>query len=86
MGYMYQIGLGVPQDFHLAKRYYDMAAETGSKAYIPASLALTCLLVYSTYQEYAWIFGENGEDIAIMGLATLLLLVLGAIFIKRAMS
>ena len=28
------------QDVHLAKRFYDMAAETSGDAYIPVSLAL----------------------------------------------
>ncbi|PWN89817.1 hypothetical protein FA10DRAFT_266367 [Acaromyces ingoldii] len=42
MGWMYESGLGVPrQDFHLAKRYYDMAWETNpSEAYLPVMLSL----------------------------------------------
>lgn len=28
------------QDYHLAKRYYDLAAETSAEAVVPASLAL----------------------------------------------
>ena len=26
MGYMYEDGIGVPADLHMAKRYYDLAA------------------------------------------------------------
>jgi SEL1 protein len=29
LGYMHQYGIGLPQDFHLAKRYFDMAAQVG---------------------------------------------------------
>ena len=28
------------QDYHLAKRYYDMAADTSSDAHVPVNLAL----------------------------------------------
>jgi len=86
MGYMYQMGLGVPQDFHLAKRYYDMASETSSKAYIPATLALAGLFLHSTYQEHAWLFGDDIENFIIVALSTLLVIVFCAIWVKRTMS
>jgi len=41
--------LSIVQDVHLAKRFYDMAAETSGDAYIPVSLALIKLgLFYGT--------------------------------------
>ncbi|XP_055330072.1 protein sel-1 homolog 1-like [Paramacrobiotus metropolitanus] len=43
LGYMYQAGLGVKQDLHLAKRYYDRAAETSVDAHAPVTLALMSL-------------------------------------------
>jgi hypothetical protein len=39
LGYMYEFGLGVDRDLHLAKRYYDRAYEYEPKAYLPSTLA-----------------------------------------------
>jgi len=40
LAYMYAHGLGLTRDYHLAKRHYDMAAETASDAWAPVQLAL----------------------------------------------
>lgn len=40
LGWMHENGYGVEQDFHLAKRYYDLALTNRPKAYIPVQLAL----------------------------------------------
>ena len=32
LGYMHELGHGMRQDIHLAKRFYDMAAETSADA------------------------------------------------------
>ena len=40
MGYMYQHGLGLKQDLHLAKRNYDKASEVDSDAAIAVTLTL----------------------------------------------
>jgi SEL1 protein len=41
LGWLHENGIGpVPQDFHMAKRYYDLAYEMNSKAYLPVKLAL----------------------------------------------
>lgn len=40
LGYMHENGLGVPRDFHLAKRMYDRALTTNPEAYLPINLAL----------------------------------------------
>lgn len=41
MGWMHENGVGsVEQDFHMAKRYYDLAYEMNKEAYLPVKLAL----------------------------------------------
>merc|ERR1711953_923149 len=43
LGYMHELGHGMPKDIHLAKRFYDMAAETSADAKVPVALALAKL-------------------------------------------
>ncbi len=43
LGYMHEQGLGMKQDMHLAKRFYDMAAEASADAKVPVTLALAKL-------------------------------------------
>lgn len=40
LGYMHEQGLGMKKDWHLAKRCYDLAAETSVDAKVPVALAL----------------------------------------------
>ncbi|KAF2139965.1 uncharacterized protein K452DRAFT_289344 [Aplosporella prunicola CBS 121167] len=40
LGWMHENGIGLDQDFHLAKRFYDQALETNHEAYLPVTLAL----------------------------------------------
>lgn len=40
LGWMYENGVAVEQDFHMAKRYYDLALETTQEAYLPVKLSL----------------------------------------------
>eukprot|EP00062_Callorhinchus_milii_P020809 gi/632976870/ref/XP_007905032.1/ PREDICTED: protein sel-1 homolog 1 [Callorhinchus milii] len=48
LGYMHEKGLGIKQDIYLAKRFYDMAAETSPDAQVPVFLALCKLgLMYA---------------------------------------
>ncbi|KAJ7782738.1 hypothetical protein B0H16DRAFT_1357156 [Mycena metata] len=49
LGWMYENGVGVPQDFHLAKRHYDMALETNSEASFPVYLSLIKLYARSIW-------------------------------------
>ncbi|KAJ7188635.1 hypothetical protein C8R46DRAFT_1055361 [Mycena filopes] len=49
LGWMYENGVGVPQDFHLAKRHYDMALETNSEASFPVYLSLVKLYARSIW-------------------------------------
>ncbi|XP_061478572.1 protein sel-1 homolog 2 isoform X2 [Rhineura floridana] len=39
LAYMYEHGLGISKDIHLARRWYDLAAETSPDAFIPVFLA-----------------------------------------------
>ncbi|KAF1811346.1 beta and beta-prime subunits of DNA dependent RNA-polymerase [Eremomyces bilateralis CBS 781.70] len=43
LGWMHENGIGMPQDFHLAKRMYDQALDTNKEAYAPVTLALVKL-------------------------------------------
>lgn len=40
LGWMHENGVGIEQDFHLAKRFYDQALETNREAYLPVKLSL----------------------------------------------
>lgn len=40
LGYMHEQGLGMAKDMHLAKRCYDLAAETSPDAKVPVAIAL----------------------------------------------
>ncbi|EXJ83541.1 hypothetical protein A1O1_07164 [Capronia coronata CBS 617.96] len=58
LGWMHENGIGsVAQDFHMAKRYYDLALEMNSEAYLPVTLALTKLRLRS------WWNGVSGGKI-----------------------
>ncbi|KZV81209.1 HCP-like protein [Exidia glandulosa HHB12029] len=68
LGWMYENGRGVTQDFHLAKRYYDMALETNAEAYFPVLLSLIKLHVRALWhslsggkQRALSIWGDDGE-------------------------
>ncbi|XP_024403374.2 ERAD-associated E3 ubiquitin-protein ligase component HRD3A isoform X2 [Physcomitrium patens] len=49
LGYMYEHGLGLPKDFHLAKRYYDQALDTEPAAMLPVTFALIGLYLRQKY-------------------------------------
>ncbi|KAJ3379217.1 ERAD-associated protein [Lobulomyces angularis] len=40
LGYMHEHGLGVEEDYHLAKRCYDLSLTTNPGAYLPVKLAI----------------------------------------------
>jgi SEL1 protein len=52
LGYMHEQGLGMKKDIHLAKRSYDLAAETNADAKIPVALAL--LKLQFVYKVETW--------------------------------
>lgn len=58
LGWMHENGVGsVAQDFHMAKRYYDLALEMNKEAYLPVTLALAKLRLRS------WWNGVSGGKI-----------------------
>ncbi|KAI1170808.1 hypothetical protein F4777DRAFT_567821 [Nemania sp. FL0916] len=52
LGWMHENGVGLTQDFHLAKRYYDQALETNEEAYLPVSLSLMKLRLRSAWNTF----------------------------------
>ncbi|KAH3670667.1 hypothetical protein OGAPHI_001182 [Ogataea philodendri] len=56
LGYMYEMGIGLAQDFHLAKRYYDGVYGPDMKPTIPAQLALIRLWIKT------WWYGEKVSE------------------------
>ncbi|KAF6760305.1 hypothetical protein DFP72DRAFT_102262 [Ephemerocybe angulata] len=61
LGWMYENGIGVPQDFHLAKRHYDLALETNAEAYLPVILSLGKLYLRSIWHTLTG--GKNGLNL-----------------------
>lgn len=57
LGWMHENGIGIEQDFHLAKRFYDQALETNREAYLPVKLSLMKLRVRS------WWNGVSGGSV-----------------------
>ncbi|CAM1504087.1 Fc.00g016780.m01.CDS01 [Cosmosporella sp. VM-42] len=49
LGWMHENGIGLDQDFHLAKRYYDLALEVNEEAYLPVTLSLLKLRLRSAW-------------------------------------
>lgn len=49
LGWMHENGIGLTQDFHLAKRYYDFALETNHEAYLPVRMSLLKLRARSAW-------------------------------------
>lgn len=49
LAWMHENGVGLNQDFHLAKRYYDLALETNEEAYLPVTLSLYKLRLRSAW-------------------------------------
>lgn len=51
LGWMYENGLGLMQDLHLARRYYDLCAQTGKEAAWPVVLSLIKLYIRSWWAQ-----------------------------------
>lgn len=49
LGWMHENGVGLIQDFHLAKRYYDHALVVNKEAYLPVTLSLLKLRLRSAW-------------------------------------
>jgi len=92
LGYMHQFGLGLPQDFYLAKRYYDQTVETDDP-FLPVMLALIWLGLHFFYVSYLnnsrfeemvlvlWRFIQQWEWDSI--LLSLLVVLLGILYLGR---
>lgn len=51
LGWMHENGVAVEQDFHMAKRYYDLALEANAGAYLPVKLSLIKLRIRSYWNK-----------------------------------
>ncbi|KAL9115924.1 MAG: hypothetical protein Q9227_000292 [Pyrenula ochraceoflavens] len=51
LGWMHENGISVEQDFHLAKRFYDLALELKPEAYLPVKLSLIKLRARSYWND-----------------------------------
>jgi SEL1 protein len=49
LGWMHEHGVGLDQDYHLAKRHYDAALATNDEAYLPVTLSLLKLRAKSAW-------------------------------------
>ncbi|XP_042637662.1 protein sel-1 homolog 2 [Orycteropus afer afer] len=89
LAYMYEHGLGIEQDIHLARRLYDMAAQTSPDAHIPVFFALMKLetvhflqdtLFFNFTMRWKWMKLNNTLgpywDFFVIGLIVALLIIL----------
>lgn len=63
LGYMHEQGLGMKKDWHLAKRLYDLAAETNADAKVPVAIALLKLQMLAkveTIKQVRFLILRNG--------------------------
>jgi SEL1 protein len=54
LGWMHENGIAVDQDFHMAKRFYDLALETNEEAYLPVKLSLIKLRIRSFWNRITY--------------------------------
>ncbi len=56
LGWMYEHGVGVDPDPHLAKRFYDLASETSPEAVCVYICVCVCVCVYICIYIYIYIY------------------------------
>jgi len=90
LGYMHELGLGMKRDFHLAKRFYDMAAETSVDAKVPVALALAklaCVFSVRNIEDLKILIGpETWDSLELywdLYLLSLLVCLLGLLMVVR---
>jgi SEL1 protein len=71
LGWMHENGVGVEQDYYLAKRYYDLSLYSAPDGYLPVKLALIQLYVKSWWNRISGgkirsIKPENTPDIGVL--------------------
>ncbi|XP_069863787.1 protein sel-1 homolog 2 isoform X1 [Dipodomys merriami] len=89
LAYMYEHGLGIAKDIHLARRLYDMAAQTSPDAHIPVFFALMKLetmhllrdiLFFNFTMRWKWMKLDNTVgpywDLFVIGLLVAILIFL----------
>lgn len=69
LGYMHEHGLGLPPDLHLAKRYFDLAAELSPEAAVPAKLALVSVYAKMALERAGWLPAQLGPRLAALSWA-----------------
>ncbi|KAL2755015.1 hypothetical protein ACRALDRAFT_1034909, partial [Sodiomyces alcalophilus JCM 7366] len=52
LGWMHENGIGLTQDYHLAKRFYDQALAINEEAYLPVTLSLLRLRLKSAWNTF----------------------------------
>ena len=52
LAYMYEFGIGLPQDLHLAKRFYDLSYTVNPKAFAPVKLAILRLKIHQYWLQW----------------------------------
>ncbi|CAF4107065.1 unnamed protein product [Rotaria magnacalcarata] len=62
LAYMHEKGLGLKRDIHLAKRFYDMAAETSADAYLPVSIVLFKLHLELLLEKFIALFFSSSTE------------------------
>eukprot|EP00762_Andalucia_godoyi_P005263 ANDGO_06828.mRNA.1 ERAD-associated E3 ubiquitin-protein ligase component HRD3A len=63
LGYMHENALGLPQDYHLAKRFYDLAVQSSDKAYLPVRLALWKMSWRQALDPWvSWFYGSSSPS------------------------
>ncbi|CAF4252753.1 unnamed protein product [Rotaria socialis] len=62
LAYMHEKGLGLKRDIHLAKRFYDMAAETSADAYLPVSIVLFKLHLELLWEKFSALFFSSSTE------------------------
>lgn len=60
LGIMYEHGLGLPQDFYLAKRWYDLALSASTAAKFPVKLALLKLQIHIAVVKFRAMIKSQG--------------------------
>lgn len=89
LAYMHENGLGMKKDIHLAKRFYDLAAETNADAKIPVALALMKLQMIYKWESlrednfFKLVFHENIASNWDLYLITVITIFLGMIIYSR---
>lgn len=60
---MHEQGLGMKKDWHLAKRCYDLAADTSVDAKVPVALALLKLSMMRTLESLKEVSGIDALNL-----------------------